>query len=179
MNLAWSWNRDARVYFREINESLWNRTRHNPIMLLQQASPERLEYLATDPAFCARYDRLMAWHASEKSDEHTWYVRTFPELRGKPSRTSALSSACTTRCRSTPVALACWRAIVLETACSIGVPVVAVGILYRHGYFDQRIRTDGWQEDSDDNISFNDVPLEPIAGPDGRKTYRDGQHVWP
>lgn len=169
MNLAWSWNRDARVLFREINESLWNRTRHNPIMLLQQASPERLEYLATDPAFCARYDRLMAWHASEKSDEHTWYVRTFPELRGKPVAYFCAEFGVH---NSVPIysgGLGVLAGDHLKTASDLGVPVVAVGILYRHGYFDQRIRTDGWQEDSDDNISFNDVPLEPIAGPDGQK----------
>src|SRR6187401_1485814 len=83
-NLAWSWNREARALFREVDESLWNRERHNPIVLLQEVSQERLDALANDPGFLARYDRLLAWLKGEKSDEHTWYARTFPELRGKP-----------------------------------------------------------------------------------------------
>ena len=80
-NLAWSWNRDARALFREIDDTLWNRLHHNPVVLLQQVDPARLELLANDTAFCARYDRAMQWLATEKSDEHTWYSRTFPELR--------------------------------------------------------------------------------------------------
>ena len=168
-NLAWSWNRDARSLFREVDESLWNRTRHNPIVLLQQVAPSRLEVLATDPAFCARYDRLMAWLASEKSDEHTWYVRNFPDLRGKPVAYFCAEFGVH---NSVPIysgGLGVLAGDHLKTASDLGVPVVAVGILYRHGYFDQRIRTDGWQEDSDDNIPFDRVPLTPIDGPNGQK----------
>ena len=78
-NLSWSWNRNARMLFREIDESLWHRLRHNPIRLLQLVDPARLAQLADDAIFCARYDRAMQWLASERSDEHTWYARTFPE----------------------------------------------------------------------------------------------------
>jgi starch phosphorylase len=82
-NLAWSWNREARMLFKELDETLWHRLRHNPIQLLRLVSPDRLETLANDPVFCARYDRAMQWLAAERSDEHTWYARTFPELRGR------------------------------------------------------------------------------------------------
>lgn len=168
-NLAWSWNREARVLFREVDETLWNRLRHNPIVLLQQAAPERLAFLATDPAFCARYDRLMAWLAAEKSDEHTWYARTFPELRGKPVAYFCAEFGIH---NSVPIysgGLGVLAGDHLKTASDLGVPVVAVGILYRHGYFDQRIRTDGWQEDSDDNISFDQVPITPVPGLNGAR----------
>ena len=168
-NLAWSWNREARVLFREVDEAVWNRLRHNPIVLLQQVPPERFAYLATDPAFCARYDRLMNWLAAEKSDEHTWYARTFPELRGQ-----AVAYFCAEFGihNSVPIysgGLGVLAGDHLKTASDLGVPVVAVGILYRHGYFDQRIRTDGWQEDSDDNISFDQVPITPIPGVNGTR----------
>ncbi len=168
-NLAWSWNRDARMLFREVDEALWNRLRHNPIMLLQQAAPERLALLATDPSFCARYDRIMAWLSAEKSDEHTWYARTFPELRGKPVAYFCAEFGIH---NSVPIysgGLGVLAGDHLKTASDLGVPVVAVGILYRHGYFDQRISTEGWQEDSDDAISFDRVPLVPIPGVDGAK----------
>lgn len=168
-NLAWSWNREARVLFREVDEALWNRLRHNPIVLLQQVAPERLALLATDAAFCARYDRLMAWLAAEKSDEHTWYARTFPELRGKPVAYFCAEFGIH---NSVPIysgGLGVLAGDHLKTASDLGVPVVAVGILYRHGYFDQRIRTDGWQEDSDANISFDQVPITPVPGVNGAR----------
>jgi starch phosphorylase len=55
----------------------------------------------------------------------------------------------------------------LKSASDLGVPLVAVGILYRNGYFDQRIRPDGWQEDSDDRVQLDRVPLAPVRGADG------------
>jgi starch phosphorylase len=168
-NLAWSWNRDARALFREVDESLWNRLRHNPIVLLQEVSPERLAVLAADAGFCARHDRLVAWLKTEASDEHTWYARTFPELRGKPVAYFCAEFGVH---NSVPIysgGLGVLAGDHLKTASDLGVPIVAVGILYRHGYFDQRIRTDGWQEDSADSISFDRVPLVPLPGVDGAR----------
>ncbi len=168
-NLAWCWNRDARSLFREVDEALWNRLRHNPIILLQEVAPERLAALATDAGFCARHDRLVAWLKAEQSDEHTWYARTFPELRGKPVAYFCAEFGVH---NSVPIysgGLGVLAGDHLKTASDLGVPVVAVGILYRHGYFDQRIRTDGWQEDSADSISFDQVPLVPLPGQDGAR----------
>lgn len=168
-NLAWSWNREARSLFKAIDEGLWNRTRHNPIRLLQLVERERLEELATDPAFCARYDRAMQWLAGERSDEHTWYARTFPELRG---RTVAYFCAEFGIHNSVPIysgGLGVLAGDHLKSASDLGVPIVAVGILYRNGYFDQRIREDGWQEDSDARIEFDGVPLVPLPGRNGAR----------
>lgn len=166
-NLAWSWNRDARSLFKSIDESLWSRTRHNPIRLLQLVQPGRLDELVTDPVFCARYDRAMQWLAAERSDEHTWYARTFPELRGRPVAYFCAEFGIH---NSVPIysgGLGVLAGDHLKTASDLGVPLVAVGILYRNGYFDQRIRVDGWQEDSDARIEFDGVPLVPLPGRDG------------
>ncbi|WP_396213549.1 alpha-glucan family phosphorylase [Gemmatimonas sp.] len=168
-NLAWSWNRDARSLFKAIDEGLWNRTRHNPIRLLQLVDPARLVDLAGDPVFCARYDRAMQWLAAERSDEHTWYARTFPELRG---RAVAYFCAEFGIHNSVPIysgGLGVLAGDHLKTASDLGIPLVAVGILYRNGYFDQRIRVDGWQEDSDARIEFDGVPLVPLPGRDGAR----------
>ena len=168
-NLAWSWNREARSLFKAIDEGLWNRTRHNPLRLLQLVEPGRLDELATDQVFCARYDRAMQWLAAERSDEHTWYARTFPELRG---RTVAYFCAEFGIHNSVPIysgGLGVLAGDHLKTASDLGVPLVAVGILYRNGYFDQRIRVDGWQEDSDARIEFDGVPLVPLPGRDGAR----------
>jgi glycogen phosphorylase len=169
-NLAWSWNRDARALFREIDEPLWNRLRHNPLILLQQVAPSRLVDLAEDAGFCARHDRVVAWLKAETaSDEMTWYARTFPELRGRPIAYFCAEFGIH---NSVPIysgGLGVLAGDHLKTASDLGVPIVAVGILYRHGYFDQRIRTDGWQEDSQDSITFDQVPLEALPGLDGAK----------
>ncbi|MEN9509383.1 MAG: hypothetical protein RLZZ621_1946 [Gemmatimonadota bacterium] len=168
-NLAWSWNRDARLLFREIDDALWYRLRHNPIRLLQQVAPARLEALAQDEVFCAQYDRAMQWLTAERSNEHTWYSRTFPELNGK---TVAYFCAEFGIHNSVPIysgGLGVLAGDHLKTASDLGIPLVAVGILYRNGYFDQHITVDGWQEDSDARIDFTSVPLVPVPGRDGAR----------
>jgi starch phosphorylase len=166
-NLAWSWNREARALFREIDETLWNRLRHNPILLLQQVPRERLAALAADPGFCARYDRVVQWLEDERSDAFTWWARSYPELRGKPIAYFCAEFGIHDSVPIYSGGLGVLAGDHLKSASDLGIPLVGVGILYRNGYFDQRVRTDGWQEDSNDQVELSSVPLVPIPGPDG------------
>ncbi len=168
-NIAWSWNRDARHLFRLIDETLWHQLRHNPILLLQQVSAERLAVLAANPDFCARYDRVMHWLAAEHSDEHTWYARTYPELRGRPI---AYFCAEFGFHDSVPIysgGLGVLAGDHCKTASDLGVPLVGMGIFYRDGYFDQRVRPDGWQEDTPDTFDLASVPIQPVPGIGGER----------
>lgn len=168
-NIAWSWNREARLLFRSLDETLWTKLRHNPIQLLQQIDPARLETLAANADFCARYDRVVRWLQAEQSDEHTWYAQTYPELRGQsvayfcaefgfhnsiPIYSGGLGVLAGDHCKS---------------ASDLGVPLVGVGIFYRDGYFNQRVRVDGWQEDSPDTFDLSSVPIQPVPGLEGKK----------
>src|SRR5262249_15703019 len=79
-NMSWSWNRDARALFRDIDFKLWRRVRYDPIRLLQNVSLERLEECSSDPGFLDRYDRVINWYAGEQSASGTWFAKNFPEL---------------------------------------------------------------------------------------------------
>lgn len=166
-NLAWSWNSEARNLFREIDDISWQAVRHNPIRLLRDVSSARLEKLATDAQFCANYDRVMQWLETEHSDEHTWYASAFPELRGRPIAYFCAEFGIH---NSVPIysgGLGVLAGDHIKTASDLGLPLVAVGILYRNGYFDQHVRVDGWQENSDNPVDFTSVPLVPLVGKDG------------
>ncbi len=168
-NVAWSWNRDARKLFSLIDSTLWEQLRHNPVLLLQQVSPERLTTLAASPEFCARYDRVMRWLASEHSDENTWYAQTYPELRERPI---AYFCAEFGFHDSVPIysgGLGVLAGDHCKSASDLGVPLMGVGIFYRDGYFDQRVRLDGWQEDTPDTFALSSVPIQPVPGLDGER----------
>ena len=168
MNLSWSWNREARALFRLVDEQLWVRHRHNPIRLLQETRAERLAQCATDPAFLARYDALMRWGASEQSSDNTWFAQRYPSLR--EGRIAYFCAEFGLH-HSVPIysgGLGVLAGDHAKTASDLGVPLVGVGLLYRAGFFDQRIRPDGWQEDSDDPLDFQNTVLEPVNGLEGR-----------
>ncbi len=168
-NLAWSWSREARALFKMVDEPIWTRSRHNPIALLQQVSPERLLLCATDSAFLERYDAVMAWLRSEASTEHTWFTASYPDATGG---TVAYFCAEFGFHSSVPIysgGLGVLAGDHCKTASDLGVPLVGVGIMYREGYFDQRVGADGWQQDSNDRVDLGTTPLTPVPGPDGRE----------
>lgn len=168
-NLSWSWNRDARALFRALDELLWMRVRYDPVAMLQTLAPSRLARRAADPHFLALYDRVMEWSAAEQSRDHTWFATAHPELRTNPV---AYFCAEFGLHHSVPIysgGLGVLAGDHCKAASDLGVPLVGVGILYRGGYFDQRIRLDGWQEETLDHFEPDRPPLEPLTGPGGER----------
>lgn len=166
-NLGWSWNREARALFRAIDEPLWRLTRHNPIALLRAVPAERLEQLAADPVFVARYDAVMAWFAAEQDSAGTWFARRHPEVARQPV---AYFCAEFGLHASVPIysgGLGVLAGDHCKAASDLGVPLVGVGLFYLKGYFDQRLRLDGWQEDSDEETDPALTPLSPLYGSRG------------
>ncbi|MGH7605816.1 MAG: alpha-glucan family phosphorylase, partial [Gemmatimonadales bacterium] len=167
-NLAWSWHRGARALFAAIDAPLWDRTRHNPVALLRQADPARLEACAHDPAFLQSYDAVRAAWDRALSAPDTWFSRAYPHGDGAP-----IAYFCAEFGLHSSVPIYAGGLGVLagdhcKAASHLGVPLIAVGLLYRKGYFDQRVRPDGWQEADDDTLDPALAPLECVRGPDGR-----------
>ncbi len=168
LNLAWSWQRQARGLFRRIDEPTWHASHHNPIVVLQHADPERLEVLARDPDFCAHYDKVMEWFAVERSSAAGWFRDEYPGI-GTDHPVAYFCAEFGIHA-SVPIysgGLGVLAGDHCKTASDLAVPFVGVGLFYKKGYFDQRIRPDGWQEDSDDEVDPDTTPLVPVDGIDG------------
>lgn len=165
-NLWWSWSTDARAVFRRIDEPLWHLTKHNPIELLRRVDPARLAGCAGDPGFVVLYDRVMDAASRALHSPNTWYQDHYPEL----TRPVAYFCAEFGLHNSVPIysgGLGILAGDHLKSASDLGLPLVGVGLFYTKGYFDQRLRLDGWQEDSDVLFDTDSTPLERLAGPAG------------
>ncbi len=165
-NVSWSWSRDARAVFRAIDPPLWHLTRHNPISLLQRVDPARLAACAQDPEFLQRYDAMVARRRYE-AVAPTWFPSTFPDVANSPI---AYFCAEFGLHNSVPIysgGLGILAGDHCKAASDLGVPLVGVGLLYTRGYFDQRLRLDGWQEDADEPFDVGLTPLDRVVGPDG------------
>ncbi len=164
-NLSWSWNRDARALLAAIDDQLWHLTRHNPITLLRRVDPSRLSDCARDPLFLNLYDRVMENVAREASSAGTWFVSAYPELAHRPI---AYFCAEFGLHNSVPIysgGLGVLAGDHCKASSDLGVPLVGVGLFYTKGYFDQRLRLDGWQEDSDERFDPASGPLDQVFGP--------------
>ncbi len=166
-NVSWSWSRDARALFRVLDRPLWHLTRHNPLEQLRRVDPKRLAACAHDTKFLQLYDRVLGELRSTESNVGTWFAQTYPDLQG---RTAAYFCAEFGLHNSVPIysgGLGVLAGDHCKASSDLGVPLVAVGLLYTQGYFDQRITLDGWQEDTDERFDARLGPLEPLTGKDG------------
>src|SRR5512140_1321362 len=78
-NLSWSWNREARRLFSEIDQQLWTRLRHDPLELPQPVGAERPAQCAAAPVFMEQYDAIMRWSAAEQVPSRGWFAEHYPE----------------------------------------------------------------------------------------------------
>src|SRR5580765_8156400 len=164
MNLWWSWSRDARALFHSIDEALWHDTRHNPLELLCRVDPARIAACASASDSFRRYDDAMDGMAHEADHGDTWFARNYPDLNGRPV---AYFCAEFGLHNSVPIysgGLGVLAGDHCKASSDLGVPMVGVGLCYMKGYFDQRLRLDGWQQDSDEEFDVSLTPLVPLTG---------------
>ena len=148
MNLRWSWDEQTRDLFRWVDPDGWDATRHDPVRLLGTVSRERLDALTADAGF-VRY-------LGEVHDELTRYLdgpRWFQTRNGasSPLRTVAYFSPEFGIAEALPQysgGLGVLAGDHLKAASDLGVPLVAIGLFYRHGYFRQAQNPDGWQQEN-------------------------------
>ena len=167
MNLWWSWSRRARGLFRSIDPLLWHLTHHNPLELLCRVDPDRLAACASDSDFLRRYDEVLARMRHETTSRDTWFHQQHPELDSGPVAYFCAEFGLHSSVPIYSGGLGILAGDQLKSASDLGVPLVGVGLFYTKGYFDQQLRIDGWQEDSDVRFDIETTPLERVSGANG------------
>jgi glycogen phosphorylase len=144
-NLRWSWDDQTRDLFRWVDPHLWDASVHDPVRMLGLVDRERLEALAHDAAF----KRFLG----EVRDELQRYLdgeRWFQSRGDSPLRLVAYFSPEFGIAEAVPQysgGLGVLAGDHLKSSSDLGVPLVGVGLLYRHGYFRQSLDADGWQQE--------------------------------
>jgi len=162
MNLRWSWDERTRDLFRWVDPDVWEEGRHDPVRLLGTVSRERLAELEADPAFKS--------FLGEVSDSLARYLerpRWFQERATSPLRSVAYFSPEFGIAEAVPQysgGLGVLAGDHLKAASDLGVPLVGVGLFYRHGYFRQSLNSDGWQQERYPELDPYAMALRPVEG---------------
>ena len=159
-NLLWSWDHEIIELFIRLDPDLWERTHHNPTLMLGMIRQERVNTLSRDDAFLAQMDRAFRKFNEYCTATNTWYDKT----HGKSEKiTLAYFSAEFGLTESLPNysgGLGVLSGDHLKSASDLGLPLVGVGLLYQQGYFRQYLNADGWQQERYPENDFYTLPLE-------------------
>lgn len=161
-NIWWCWNADARELFRRLDPELWEDVVHNPVRFLAHLAQRRLDQAAQDKAFLAHMQRVLAALDSYMSREG-WFAKSHSDL--KDARIAYFSMEFGLH-ESLPIysgGLGILAGDHLKSASDLAIPLVGVGLLYRQGYFQQRLTADGWQMEEYPSLDFFQMPILPVT----------------
>jgi glycogen phosphorylase len=158
LNLRWSWHTETLELFAAIDPEGWERADQDPATLLAQVPQERLASLATDRKFLRRLGDAADDLREYLAGSH-WYQ--VAELGGPPAAVAYFSPeyGITAALPQYSGGLGILAGDHLKTASDLGVPLIGVGLLYRHGYFTQSLSAEGWQAERYPASDPNGLPL--------------------
>ena len=161
-NLWWSWNTEFLRLFQQIDKDLWEQSNKNPVKFLKHVSQERLEEATKDNNFLKEYDKIVSNFEGYMNSKNTWFNKNYPEEKDD---LIAYFSAEYGLDQTIPIysgGLGILSGDHLKSASDLGIPLVAVGLLYKNGYFNQKINGEGQQETEYNGIDLYDLPIHPV-----------------
>ncbi|HEX6354361.1 alpha-glucan family phosphorylase [Actinophytocola sp.] len=168
-NLRWTWHPRTQDLFAAIDAGIWDRL-GDPLRLLAEAPASRLNELAGDDGFRARLAELSE-DLRRYLTEPRWYQERKTHLDGGRMADSiayfSMEFGVTEALPNYSGGLGVLAGDHLKAASDLGVPIIAVGLLYRSGYFRQSLSLDGWQIEHYPVLDPNALPLSPLVEPSG------------
>lgn len=167
-NLWWSWNTEFLRLFKKIDFDLWETVEKNPVKFLKLVSQERLEMASKDSEFLKEYDKNVENFENYINSKNTWFSEKYPNNKND---LIAYFSAEYGLDETIPIysgGLGILSGDHLKSASDLGIPLVAVGLLYKSGYFNQKIDGNGIQQSEYNEIEINNLPINPVKNENGQ-----------
>jgi glycogen phosphorylase len=193
-NLRWSWHTETRELFQYVDPEGWRASGGDPVRLLGSVPAARLAELAADRRFLRRLTAA-AGDLDDYLHGPRWYQNNDPRAAAPTTATQepgdaetpGPGGAATGTARAFPAAVAYFSPEFgvtaalpqysgglgilagdhLKAASDLGVPLIGVGLLYRHGYFRQSLSRDGWQQEHYPVLDPNELPVTLLREDDG------------
>ena len=161
-NLWWSWNSEFLRLLKIIDKDLWERCWRNPVKVLKLINQERIEKIAQDNDFLQKYDKVVENYNNYMNSKDTWFNKNYPNNKNDMI---AYFSAEYGLDEIIPIysgGLGILSGDHLKSASDLGLPFVAMGLLYKNGYFHQKINSSGEQCSEYYNIDLYNLPITPV-----------------
>lgn len=158
-NIWWTWNNDAAALFKSIDPDLWMKASYNPLILIESLDSEKIKSLSSDGEFLQNLNKVFSdfqSYMAQKPAGDSSKIAYFSMEYGLHDTVKIFSGG-----------LGILAGDYLKEASDKNFNMVAVGLLYRYGYFKQRITQLGDQIAEFKAQKFTHMPLEPVRDSDG------------
>lgn len=166
-NLWWSWNTEFLKIFKKIDIDLWERCGKNPVKFLKQVGQEKLEKASQDQEVLKMYKESVENYENYIKSKNTWFNKKYPENK---EDVIAYFSAEYGLDETMPIysgGLGILSGDHLKSSSDLGIPLVAIGLLYKNGYFNQKIDKNGNQQSEYKDIELENLPINPVKNKNG------------
>lgn len=160
-NLRWTWDRHAYNVFQHLDVEMLEKCGGNPVLLLRRISRERLEQAAGESAFLTHLGGALD-DLHRYLSEPGWFRSTYPEREDLVIAYFCMEYGLTACLPIYSGGLGVLAGDHLKAASGLGLPLVAVGLLYNKGYFTQRLSEEGWQYEEYRLHDFSTLPVRPV-----------------
>lgn len=167
-NLWWSWNTEYLKLLKQIDRDLWENVGKNPVKFLKLVSQERLEKASQNQEFLKQYNIVANNFENYMNSKNTWFSKNYPK---NENDLIAYFSAEYGLDETIPIysgGLGILSGDHLKSASDLGLPFVAVGMLYKEGYFIQKLSKYGEQENNYVKADLNNLPIEAVKDSEGK-----------
>ncbi|MCD6090619.1 MAG: alpha-glucan family phosphorylase [Bacteroidales bacterium] len=158
-NLWWSWNYCAQDFFEELGGDLWFKLEKNPVAMLEKISQARFERFLTNPEFMVDYENVL-----------TKFETYMAKAKNKPKQQIAYFSmeyGIDDSLKIYSGGLGILAGDYLKQASDSNINMIGIGLLYRYGYFKQKLSLEGDQLDIYNPQKFSQLSVEPVRFPNG------------
>lgn len=167
-NMWWSWQPDVTAIFREIDPKLWSALSHNPILLLREYGPDRLEARAREEVLHSRINAAYREWKEYMEATDTWGHTHAGVLGFRPAAYFSAEFGLHESFRIYSGGLGVLAGDHLKSASDLGIPLVGIGLFYHEGYFTQLVDGHGWQQEEYAHADPMDLPMREALAADGK-----------
>ena len=168
-NLWWSWNTEFLRLLKRIDGDLWETCNKNPVKFLKHVSQEKLEEVEEDISFLREYDKIVDNFDAYMESKDTWFSQKYPNNRNDLIAYFSAEYGLDQTIAIYSGGLGILSGDHLKSASDLGIPLVAVGLMYKNGYFHQKIDKNGIQHPEYKDLNMSDLPIRTVKDADGNE----------
>ena len=161
-NLWWSWNSGFLRIFKEIDIDLWERCDKNPVKFLKLVDQDKLEEAVKNQEVIKLYEENLNNFKAYMQSKNTWFNKTYPENKNDLISYFSAEYGLDETIPIYSGGLGILSGDHLKSASDLGIPLVAIGLLYKNGYFHQEIDRHGSQQNVYRDVELDNMPIYPV-----------------